>query len=345
MTAIVTLENADINDIVTVSKNATKAPKVKMYLSEGEKVKLEYLLYALMLESSNDAAVAIAEHVGGDVETFCNMMTEKAQELGAVNTVFKTPNGLDSNEPEHMSTAYDMALIGRYAVDNPELIKIMNTKTASFDSDKRHYSFYNRNKLLSMYQGANGGKTGYTNKAGNCFVGLVKQGDMQLISVVLGSGWGNTGKERKWTETVKLLDYGFDNFSYETIFSGEKEVGKLKIENSKVAMIPVFVSGEFVYPVTVEEVDSITEEVNYTQSLQAPIDPDEIVGTYKLILNDEEIYSMDIKTRYGAEIFDYIYVLEKLCSRVLGVGSQSKVKVELREIIENVEEKYNNIFG
>ena len=116
MTAILAIEEGNLNDTVAVSKKATKAPPVKMFLKEGEEIKLKELLYALMMQSSNDAAVAIAEHISGDVEIFCNMMTEKAKQLGAKNTVFKTPNGLDSGD--HHSTAYDMALIARYALKN-----------------------------------------------------------------------------------------------------------------------------------------------------------------------------------------------------------------------------------
>ncbi len=195
MTLLVALENANLDDIVKVSKNATKAPKVKMYLSEGEEVKLENLLYGLSLESFNDCAVAVAEYVGGDVETFCNMMTAKAKELGAVNTSFKTPNGLDADG--HYSTARDLAIITAYALKNEKFVEITNTISYTFKSSKREYTVNNKNRLLREYQGANGVKTGYTGLAGQCFVGAAKRGDMQLVTVVLQAGWGETGKAQK----------------------------------------------------------------------------------------------------------------------------------------------------
>ncbi len=195
MTLIVALENGKLSDTVKVSGRASKAPKVKMYLSEGEEIKLENLLYALMLESSNDAAIAVAEHIGGSVENFCDMMTAKAREIGAINTSFKTPNGLDAEG--HYSTPRDMAIITAYGLKNQEFIRITNTKDVTFSSSKREYRVTNKNRLLSEYRGANGVKTGFTGLAGQCFVGAAKRGEMQLVTVVLQAGWGDTGKEQK----------------------------------------------------------------------------------------------------------------------------------------------------
>ncbi len=199
MTAILALESGKKEETVTVSERAAFAPKVKMGLSPGEKLRLYDLMQALMLESSNDAAVAIAEHIGGSVENFCAQMTAKAKIIGARDTVFETPNGLDAGE--HHSTAYDMALITRYALGVPGFLDLTNTPEASFKSDGRKYSVTNKNRLLHEYTGANGVKTGYTGRAGHCFVGAARRGDMQLISVVLGSGWGDKGRSQKWIDT------------------------------------------------------------------------------------------------------------------------------------------------
>ena len=211
MTAIVTLENADISQKITVSKNATLAPPDKMHLVSGEELTIEQLLYALLMQSSNDAAVAIAESVGGSVENFCAMMNNKAKELGCKDTEFVTPNGLDKGN--HHSTAYDMALIGAYAIKNREFMRISNTKNISFSSSKKSYSIVNKNQLLNTYNGAIGIKTGFTGKAGHCFVGAAKRDDVTLVSVVLASGWGTAGKAKKWQDTVKILNYGFDNYT------------------------------------------------------------------------------------------------------------------------------------
>jgi D-alanyl-D-alanine carboxypeptidase (penicillin-binding protein 5/6) len=227
MTAIIALENSKPDDIVTVSKSVLTVPKVKMNLEPNEKIKMKDLLYALMLESANDAAVTIAEHISGSVQNFCKLMTQKAKSIGAFNTLFETPNGLDKGD--HHSTAHDMALIARYALNNKKFVEIINTPSICFATDKKSYSFINKNRLLHEFKGANGIKTGFTGKAGHCFVGAAKRNDMQLISVVLGSGWGARGKEGKWSDTKKILNYGFDNYKYENLIDKNSVAENLKV--------------------------------------------------------------------------------------------------------------------
>ncbi|MCD8238319.1 MAG: D-alanyl-D-alanine carboxypeptidase [Clostridiales bacterium] len=227
MTCIYTIENCDLEDEVVVSKNAASAPKVKLFLSEGERVRLKDLLYALMLRSSNDAAVAIAEHVSGTSEEFCKALTKKAALIGAKDTVFETPNGLDSGN--HHSTALDMALITRYALKNETFREIIKTPAYSFSSDKRSYSLTNADRLLTEYSGAIGVKTGYTGKAGHCFVGAAERDGMTLISVVLASGWGAQGKAAKWSDTKAILNYGFDNFHIEEVVKKGDPAGEFEI--------------------------------------------------------------------------------------------------------------------
>lgn len=310
MTLIIALENADKEDTVVVGKNATRAPKVKMNLKEGEEIRLLDLMYALMLESSNDAAVAIAEHVGGDVETFCNMMTEKAKEIGAINTSFKTPNGLDAEG--HYSTAYDMALITRYALENEDFINITNTLAVDFRSNTTAYHFDNKNRLLTTYDGANGVKTGFTNKAGQCFVGSAKRDDMQLVSVVLASGWNDSGKEQKWIDTKRLLDFGFDNYEYQTILNGKDIVGTVNVYNSKTTSIDVYIDDEFVYCVNENEKDELKLETVYFKNLNAPILKDSKVGTATVYLGNEKIYSTDIKTDGEASLHTFRNSVERV---------------------------------
>ncbi len=151
--------------------------------------------FSPILTHPNDCAVAIAEHLGGSVEGFSDMMNVKAEELGCKDTVFETPNGLDKGE--HHSTARDMAIITKYCLGNPDFIEYINTPSKTIKTSKTSYTVNNKNKLLGSYEGANGVKTGYTNKAGQCFIGAAKRGEMQLITVALASGWGDVGKERK----------------------------------------------------------------------------------------------------------------------------------------------------
>ena len=188
MTCIVTLEQGNLNDVVTVSSYAARMPDVQLEIRQGEQYYLKDLIYSLMLESHNDVAVAIAEHVGGSVEGFATMMNDKARELDCNNTNFVTPNGLDAEG--HYITARDLAVIASYAINNKDFIAITNTSSYQFKEIKkgRGFSVSNKNRFLYMMDGAIGIKTGFTGKAGYCFVGAVKRLDRTLISVVLGCG-------------------------------------------------------------------------------------------------------------------------------------------------------------
>lgn len=161
MTCIVALEQANLDDIITVSNLAVRAPEVKLHIKENEEYILEDLLYALMLVSSNDVAVAIAEGISGSVETYCDLMTAKAKEIGAMNTSYKTPNGLDAEG--HYSTAYDLAIITKYALENEKFYDIINTSSYSFNelTKGKGFTVNNKNSFLNMYEGANGVKTGF----------------------------------------------------------------------------------------------------------------------------------------------------------------------------------------
>lgn len=295
MTAILAIEEGNLNDTVVVSKNATKTPPVKMFLKEGEEIKLKELLYALMMQSSNDAAVAIAEHISGDVETFCNMMTEKAKQLGAKNTVFKTPNGLDSGD--HHSTAYDMALIARYALKNETFFEIINKREVSFKTNKSNYNIINKNRLLSEFNGANGIKTGYTGKAGHCFVGSATIDGLTLISVVLASGWGNKGKQQKWIDTKELLNYGFNNFKYETVLKKDDLKDTLKINKGYKEDVALYYENDVILPLTKEELSKIEIKNDIPNIFEAPIYVGQKIGTSKIMLDNEILAEVNILTK------------------------------------------------
>jgi serine-type D-Ala-D-Ala carboxypeptidase (penicillin-binding protein 5/6) len=329
MTAIVALEKGNLNDTVKVSSKAANAPKVKMSLSTNEEIKLEYLLYALLLQSSNDAAVAIAEHIGGDVESFCKLMTDRGKELGAKNTLFETPNGLDKGE--HHSTAYDMALISKHALSIPKFIEISNTKSVSVDSNKRHYSITNKNRLLNEFSGANGIKTGFTGKAGHCFVGAAKRGDMQLITVALGSGWGDKGKEQKWVDTKEMLNYGFDNYKYETVVEKGKEVASVNIERSKTPNVNLYLQDGLLLPLNSEEKNSVKLKIDAPESIKAPIKANEKLGEAKVYVCDELIGEIDLLTTAGATRHDLKTSLEKVINVWIELGTNSNVDTLLPE--------------
>lgn len=202
MTLIVALENADLDEVVTTSENAYGAEGSTMWLEVGERLTMEQMLYGIMLVSGNDATIAVAEHIAGSVPRFANMMTNKAHDIGATDTYFKNPNGLP--DPEHYSTAYDLALIAAYGYKNPMFVKIVSTKEKFVPWSINDYdrTLTNENQMLWLYDGANGVKTGYTDAAGRCLVSAAKRDGVQLIVVVLDALY-------MWNDSIALLDYGF----------------------------------------------------------------------------------------------------------------------------------------
>lgn len=211
-TAILTLESGkSLSQTLTVSKEATRVPASKLYLRPGQSVRIEELLYGIMLASANDASVVLAEGIGGSVERFTELMTKKAHQIGATNTHFTNPHGLTS--PDHYSTARDLAILFRYAMKNPVFRDIVQTKFSSVSTMAmvrkklvpRRISVRNHNRLLWGYDGALGGKTGYTLAAQKCFVGAVQRNGTTLIVAILGA-------RDQWGDTKQLLEYGFDHF-------------------------------------------------------------------------------------------------------------------------------------
>ncbi len=329
MTAIVALENADINDQVTVSKRAAAAPDVQMGIETGEKIKLEGLLYALMLQSSNDAAIAIAEHVGNTVEEFCATMTKKAAELGAKDTVFKTPNGLDLDD--HHSTAYDMALITAYALKNKQFLELINTPSVTVKSDKKTYEVVNKNRLLREYEGANGVKTGFTGKAGQCFVGAAKRGDMQLITVVFASGWGKKGKEQKWIDTKALLNYGFKNFEYTKVVSGNEDAGTVAVERSKTPEVKLCFKEDLVIPLSQKERENLKLVIDTPNCVKAPVLEGDKIGVCKIYLADNCYKEIDVLAENEALRHDLKTSLERIIDNWLELGTNEAVNTVLPE--------------
>lgn len=298
MTCIIALENGNLKDEVTVSKRAVSQPEVKMHLAVGEKQGLEDLLYALMLKSYNDSAVAIAEHIGGTVENFCKMMTDKAKSLGAKDTLFETPNGLDAGN--HHSTAYDMALIASYAMKNDKFVEIITTKEVTTPINGGNYKSYyipNTNRLLSEYEGANGIKTGLTNKAGHCFVGSAQRNGVKLISVVLASGWGTKGKAQKWIDTKAILNYGFENYKPQNIIEKGKVACEFNISNSPIAQKSKLIYGqELSLILSEQEKQNIKIELDIPEIVKAPIYKNQKLGTAKIFINNQNIKDIDLYT-------------------------------------------------
>jgi len=241
MTAIVAVEHGDLQSIVTVSKRAAGKEGSSIYLRAGEKMKLLDMLYGLMLRSGNDAATAVAEHVGGSVEGFVFLMNQKAEQLGLEHTHFANPSGLD--QEGHYSSANDMARLTAYALHNPVFREIVRTKvrTAPNPYEPWDYKWVNKNKMLLQYEGADGVKTGYTKKALRCLVSSATRGGQQLVAVTLNDG-------DDWQDHRKLLDYGFAAYPLQLVMAkGESFAG-----------YPYVAVADFKYPFAAGEREKLT---------------------------------------------------------------------------------------
>ncbi|SHF13872.1 D-alanyl-D-alanine carboxypeptidase (penicillin-binding protein 5/6) [Thermoanaerobacter uzonensis DSM 18761] len=288
LTAIIAIERGNLNDIVTASDNVTKIDGNSIYLSPGEKLTLEQLLYAIMLESANDAAIAIAEYIGGSVENFAKIMNEKAKEIGAHDSHFVNPNGLP--DENHYSTPYDMALIARYAMQNPEFRKIVTTihyqipPTNKFEKVR---DLWLSNRLIKPssfhYEGADGVKTGYTVAAGQVLVASATRNGHRLISVIMGDQGTNI-----WTDTIKLLDYGFQNFTLVKKTEKGEVVTYIDLGKSHFKL-PLIAKEDFYYEVPKGQENSIEAQIILNKNIKAPINKGETLGYIKYTLNEKEI--------------------------------------------------------
>lgn len=229
MTAILALENLKQDDLVSTSQRASDAGESELYLSPGEQRRVEELLHGLLLRSANDAAMVLAEKVGGSLEIFAKLMNEKAKSLGALDTNFTNPHGL--KDGNHYSTAYDLALITRYALRNKKFAAIVRTRSYVLEWPGNPYPRVceNHNRLLNMYPWATGVKTGYTKEAGYCLVGSAQKDGLELIAVVLGAPSGDA----TFAETQAILEYGFANFERRKLVKKGKSFGSFSLPASQ----------------------------------------------------------------------------------------------------------------
>ncbi len=310
MTCIIALEYGNLEDEVTISAYAASMPKVHLGVREGETYYLKDLLYSLMLESHNDVAVAIAEHIGGSVEGFSKMMNQKARDLGAYDTNFVTPNGLDAEG--HYTTAVDLANIARYGISLPEFLEITNTASYSFQTVDKSRSFQvsNKNAFLTQMEGAIGVKTGFTGGAGYCFVGAVKSGDKTFISVVLASGWP-PHRTYKWSDTKELMQYGLENYEETEVLNEDyalKDVPVLNGIDCETETVEIR-SGQSLLLCPEEQVEI---EVHVPEQLEAPIEKDAIVGQVVIKIDGKEYRSVPVFATKSVERISFTYYLKKV---------------------------------
>ena len=329
MTCILALENSGLDTEVEISDRAASMPEVKLHVRKGEKYRMEDLLYSLMLESHNDTAVAIAEAVGGSVENFADMMNGKAAELGCDDTYFLTPNGLDAEDKEsgkiHSTTAADLARILRYCISlspaKEEFLAITRAPSHAFSdlSGTRSFSCLNHNALLTSMEGAVSGKTGFTGKAGYCYVGAVKKGEKLFIAALLDCGWP-PHRTYKWQDMRKLVTYGDKNFEYKEIEkTGLGEETAILVENGVESRVKVEIGTENAdknsLRVLLGNDEKVQVRTKIAKSLQAPVREGTPVGQRDYMVDGIVIDSDPVVAAGNVELWDFGYaekiVMEK----------------------------------
>lgn len=336
MTCILTLENTNLNDMVLISRDAANQPKVRLGLTVGKEYLLKDLVYGLMLESFNDCAVAIAEHVAGDVESFAAMMNEKAKKLGCKDTYFVTPNGLDAEREgkEHHSTAADLCRIMKYCVwesaSSKQFLEITQTLTYECkDPNGQMHLFANHNQLYANDENAISGKTGYTAKAGYCYVTAYEEAGMRFCIALLGCGWPNH-KDYKWIDSRKIIDnikkeYVVSELKVETKkfqtnycisngYSGSVDLNKWQKEVPVYGIYANETSGDYSYLHMPGE--DLQIENSYRKEITAPLRIGDKIGytSYylgevqvagKIILSAQEVRKWNLKTLFWAVFLHY----------------------------------------
>lgn len=322
LTCIIALENCELDSQAVVSSYAASQPKVHLGMQAGQTFYLKDMLYGLMLESFNDCAVVIAEHIAGDVTGFADLMNRKAEEIGCENSYFITPNGLDGKDDRgfHHTTASDLAKIMRYCIklspESERFLEITRAGTHSFcDVEGKHsYNCNNHNAFLQMMDGALSGKTGFTGTAGYCYVGALERDGRTYIVALLACGWPNN-KTYKWSDTKKLMNYGIENYR-------KQDLSELKPEEER--LVPIAVSngqggriGEatWVKPVP-EEYEGYSsllladdEEVNIryelANKLYAPVKEGAYIGKITYMLGDEVLGECRVTAGNEVEKIDF----------------------------------------
>lgn len=298
MTAMTVIQNTNLDNIVEISKKAAATGGSRLKLKAGDKISVKDLLYGLMLRSGNDAAVALAEYVGGNIEEFANLMNLNAESLGLNNTHFITPHGLDSEE--HYTTAYELAIITDYALHNQVFSEIVNTKTITININGQSRVINNTNELLGNLNGVYGVKTGFTNGAGRCLVTSIKRDNLDVICIVLGA---DTKKDRT-RDSVRLIEYVFNN--YKTISLDKKidqefknwnqiNIKRINIDKGESNKLNLVIERESItYPIFKNTEDEIKIKIESNLSLKAPVKARTKIGLIKVLYREKVIKEIDI---------------------------------------------------
>lgn len=289
MTAIVAIENGNLEELVEINDVVLKSFGSGIYVEVGEKISLKDLLYGLMLRSGNDAALAIADYVGGNVEDFVRLMNLKAGEIGMKNTQFINPHGLENNKGEgNLSTAYDMALLSSYAMQNERYQEIVKTKNYVAKSDKKTYSWTNKNKLLNTYEYTTGGKTGFTEKARRTLVSTASKDDKNVTIVTLNDG-------NDWADHETLYESVFN--SYDNVLVLDKN--NFKIDKENYYKDELYIREDVSVLLKEEEKKEITLTINLRKL--EDYEDQTVVGTVEIKLKDTILKVVNVYIRKNQE--------------------------------------------
>lgn len=283
MTALLAIENGSLDKMVKVSGNAAGVEGSSIYLAPGEQISLRDLVYGLMLRSGNDAAIAIAEEIGGSKSNFVIMMNKRARELGASNTNFVNPNGL--HDPEHYTTARDMAMISKAAMQNQEFKQVASTKSWVTDRGEGKYNyFYNKNKVVYQYDGGTGIKIGYTKAAGRTLVASSEKNGMELICVVMNApDW--------FRDTYALMDYAYRQYETKEIVKGQRAIKAVRIQGGTKGFAMIGPKEDILCPVKKNEESSISVMYELPDRHRAPIKRWQEAGYLKIYVNGDYLFS------------------------------------------------------
>ena len=299
MTAILTLENCELDEVATVSYNAVMSISsgyVTANLQIGEEVTVEQLLSVLLVGSANDAAVVLAEHISGSVEDFSDLMNEKAKELGCTSSNFTNPYG--DHDENHYSSAYDLALIAKYAMQNETFRTLVSTTsyklpaTSKYEKEDRLFTTTNALLIVSnssrpdnyYYKYATGIKTGFTTPAKNCLIASANKGNLELLTVTLGAGQNEEGLSNRYLDTINLFEYGYDNYSSIEVIKSGGVIQTVTVDNATrdTKKLDAVVQNDVsVLIKSSEKNNALLPEVHINENLKAPIKKGDVIGTVK----------------------------------------------------------------
>ena len=335
MTCILALENGGEQAVATASAQAAAAPKVHLGVYEGEQFLLGDLLYSLMLESHNDAAVMIAETIGGSIEGFAALMNEKAAAIGCTDTHFVTPNGLDASDAggDHHTTAADLARIMRYCIKTSpkatEFLAVTQTRSYTFwDLEKKNmFNCCNHNALLDQMEGAISGKTGFTAKAGYCYTGALERDGKCLIVTLLACGWPNH-KNYKWADAAKLLNYGLESYTYRDVLDHSWKPGRIEVtdgvydgllqtkSSASLTLVSPALDPARSLPVLLKETEIPKKDIFLPELIEAPVKKGEKVGSMTYSIDGILLAEYPVYAAETIEKIDYGWCMEQVAERL-----------------------------